>query len=122
MKQSWKREVERLQFGRCILCGGEVLPTERSWDHFVPQAFSGPGNKSPKIGLVFLAHQKCNTRRGHGAPTTNQIGLAASVINGMDKDNRSAAIGNIKRVLAEQEQFVSILREMAAAIDGARQC
>lgn len=113
----WKKEIERLQLGRCILCGGEVMPTDRSWDHFVPQAFSGTGNKSPKVGLVFLAHQSCNSKRGHGAPTANQIRLAASVINAMDVDARSVAIGNIKRVLGEQELFVSILRGMIKAIE-----
>ncbi|WP_457797583.1 hypothetical protein [Methylocystis sp. S23] len=113
---AWKKELARLQFERCILCGGEVLPIDRSWDHFVPQAFSGKGNKSPKIGLVFLAHRDCNSRRGHGAPTPNQIRLAASTINAMDDGARSVAIGNIRRVLSEQETFVQTLREMVEAV------
>lgn len=109
---AWKRRIILAQGNRCLLCDTTVEPSERSWDHLVPQAYSSEGSATHRLGAVFLTHRRCNGARGHQLPLDAVIKRAARVILSCGAEDQFIAQSTIKRALAEHEDYVSILSQL----------
>ena len=109
--QAWKNRIIKAQNNLCILCGHPVEPSQRSWDHFVPQVYSSEHNKTHRLGMVFMSHQKCNNARGHEMPTPELVQRAARIILASGTEDQYIAQETIKRALGEHLAYVGILRE-----------
>jgi hypothetical protein len=113
---AWKKQIVAAQKGCCIICGEPTFPTQRSWDHLVPAAYSGRSNKGLRFGLDELAHQCCNTRRGHEPPTPEMLARIAGLYADLKLADIEAVGANIGRVLDEQRAYVSILEELKSVL------
>lgn len=110
---AWKRRIILAQDNRCLLCGTDVNPPDRSWDHLVPQAYSSD-HASHRLGAVFLTHRSCNTSRGHQLPLDIVIKRAARVILSCGAEDQFIAQSTLQRALTEHEGYVSVLKQLMA--------
>lgn len=70
-----KREVYKLQKGRCFLCGEPMSFDESTVDHFYPKSLGKKvGNNETSLrGNHTLAHAKCNREKADRKPTTDEV-------------------------------------------------
>lgn len=116
---AWKKQIVSAQQGKCIICGKSPAVTDRSWDHLVPAAFSGRANQRPRFGLVYMAHQRCNTSRGHDRPSDEMMARIFDVFQGLTQGDLELVGVNIQRVLEEQRAFVTILEDLQGVLSDA---
>lgn len=112
----WKKEIRRLQQNCCYICS-ELTTDARpgSWDHFVPQVYQGK-NIPLRVGLSFWAHAKCNSARGHEAPTNAMIARALSVLNALPLNHQREAHDNINLAIKLHRQYIETLSRMTAVL------
>lgn len=119
-KSTAKHEIMRVIGARCIICGGDINDKrENSYDHFVPQAFLTAADANCYLGVVFPAHQRCNSRRGHAPPTPAMIERAAEWLAGAGTSMLCEAVENIDRLAESHRVYLETLEKMRAQI-GAR--
>ena len=115
-RAAWKTRVIRAQRGLCVLCGEPVESTERSWDHLVPQVYSSQHFETHRLGIVFLAHRRCNNARGHAPPDSAVLLRVAEIVNACGAEDQIAAHETIRRALADHHQYVALLERLIETI------
>lgn len=113
MNKDSKHRVAEAQGWKCICCGLPVI-NDWSWDHFVPQ--SKASSKALKIGLGFLAHASCNSKRGDSPPDLDMIARAVDVVSRLGDDLRHPAILNMQLALRDHQQYARTLSDMVTQL------
>jgi hypothetical protein len=111
-KKGKSRKLRWLHDVGCIICGNPIDPHDRSWDHFVPQVMSERRNRKYGAGIVFPAHQRCNSARGHQPPSSEMIRRAGQILSAMGTTMLCEAVENINEAEASHRNCLETLDQL----------